>query len=112
MTALGRLPDDDQDTFDDLLSSEERLAWARRRRCRHCYVWVYDAKADRFAVACAHGCGAVRHAWTSIDPDGDMRRVKASREAFVIAHANGTCPRDENRAWQRARRTLRPSPNK
>ena len=86
-----------QDTFDDVLFAEERQAWARRRRCRHCYIWAYDKKSDEFMIACAHGCGSIRHKWKSVDPDGDRRRVKATQEAFMIAHAYGGCPRDISR---------------
>ena len=86
----------EQESFDDLLFAEERAQWAQQRRCFHCYVWGYNENEDMFYIACAHGCGSVRHKWHSPDPKGDMKRVKATREAYMIAHAHG-CPRDSNR---------------
>lgn len=88
--------DNGQDSFDDVLFAEDRQKWARQRKCAHCYVWMYNSSRDMFAVACAHGCGSVRHEWKSADKEGDMARVKATQEAFVIAHAHG-CPRDLSR---------------
>ena len=85
-----------QDSFDDLLFAEERVAWAARRKCRHCYVWGHDSSSGMFFIACAHGCGSIRHQWKSVDHDGDLRRVKATQEAYAIAHAHG-CPRDTSR---------------
>lgn len=99
--------DDDetmQDSFDDLLFAEERQAWAKRRRCRHCYVWMHDASTNEFAIVCAHGCGSIRHKWRSVDVPGDMKRMKATQEAFMIAHAHGGCPRDTSRLPKDSRR--------
>lgn len=85
-----------QESFDDLMFEEERVAWAARRKCRHCYVWGYNETNDTFFIACAHGCGSIRHQWKSLDPDGDRKRVKETQSAYAIAHAYG-CPRDMNR---------------
>lgn len=88
--------DGDQLSFADLFDADERRAWAARRRCKHCYVWGRDERSGKFFIACAHGCGSIRHMWDSPDPDGDYRRMKDTQEAFRIAHRNG-CPRDIGR---------------
>lgn len=82
----------EQGSFDDFIDFEERKEWMRRRKCLHCYVWAFDASTQQFMIACAHGCGSIRHRWTSPDFEGDSRRVKSSQEAFMISHARG-CPR-------------------
>lgn len=86
----------EQGSFDDYVDEEERKQWMRRRKCRHCYVWSFNATTDEFVVACAHGCGSIRHRWRTVDREGDEKRMRQSQEAFVIAHARG-CPRRQER---------------
>jgi hypothetical protein len=81
-----------QENFDDLLYAEERKAWVRRKKCKHCYVWGYSEEEEMFFIACVHGCGSVRHKWRSQNKEKDMSQLEKNKEAYIISHAQG-CPR-------------------